>query len=54
MQIGTPHELFANAGMGGFVPSRDGRFLINVAASGDVSTATPITVVTNWQASLGR
>jgi hypothetical protein len=25
-----------------------------VAASGDVSTATPITVVTHWQAGLGR
>ena len=53
-RIGTPHALFANADMGGFVPSRDGRFLISVGASGGVSTATPITVVTNWQASLPK
>ena len=54
LQIGTPHELFANAGMDGFVPSRDGRFLINVAVSGGVSAASPITVVTNWQAGLSK
>ncbi len=49
LQIGTPHKLFANARMDDFLPARDGRFLINVAASGDVSAASPITVVTNWQ-----
>jgi Tol biopolymer transport system component len=54
LQIGTPHEVFANAGMDDFVPSRDGRFLIRVAASRDVSAASPITVVTNWQAGLSK
>jgi Tol biopolymer transport system component len=53
VQIGAPHELFTNAGMNGFVPARDGRFLINVAAS-DMSAVAPITVVTNWQAGLGK
>ena len=53
VQIGTPHELFTNARMNGFVPTRDGRFLINVAAN-DVSAVAPITVVTNWQAGLGK
>jgi Tol biopolymer transport system component len=53
LQIGTPHEVFANARMDGFVPSRDGRFLISVASE-DVSAASPITVVTNWQAGLSK
>ncbi len=51
--VGTPHELFTNARMNAFVPARDGRFLINVAAS-DVSAAASITVVTNWQTSLRK
>jgi Tol biopolymer transport system component len=54
LQIGTPQEQFTAAALDGFMPSRDGRFLINVAASRDASTAAPITVVTNWQAGLGR
>jgi Tol biopolymer transport system component/predicted Ser/Thr protein kinase len=53
-QIGTPQEAFTIAGMTSFVPSRDGqRFLVNVPAGGGTA-ATPITVVTNWQATLKK
>jgi Tol biopolymer transport system component len=55
LQIGTPQELFTNAGMTSFVPSRDGqRFLVNVPATGGAAAAAPITVVTNWQAALKK
>jgi Tol biopolymer transport system component len=52
VQIGTPQELFMNASMTSYVPSRDGqRFLVNLPAGGEsASGAEPITVVTNWQA----
>jgi serine/threonine protein kinase/Tol biopolymer transport system component len=50
-RIGTPQELFTNAGMTYFVSSRDGqRFLVNQPARKEVTTAAPITVVMNWQA----
>jgi Tol biopolymer transport system component len=55
LQIGTPQELFTNAGMTYFVSSRDGqRFLVSQPARKEMTAAAPITVVTNWQASIRK
>jgi Tol biopolymer transport system component len=55
LQIGTPQELFSNAGMRYFVSSRDGqRFLINQLARREAAAVAPITVVTNWQAGIRK
>ena len=55
VEPGTPHELFANAGITGHAPSPDGqRFLVNLPASGEGAAAPPITVVLNWQAELKK
>ena len=61
VQIGTPHELFAAAGMAGlgfgasYAATRDGqRFLLNLTAGAEGAAAPLMTVVTNWQAALKR
>ena len=55
VEPGTPHELFANAGITGYAPSPDGqRFLVNVPAGGEGAAAPPITVVLNWTAGLKK
>ena len=55
VDVGTPRELFTNAGMTGYAPSADGqRFLLNVPAGGEAAAALPVTVVLNWQAGLNK
>ena len=55
-EIGLAQALFeieAGGGARPYQPAADGkRFLVNVAAGGDAAVATPITVITNWQAGL--
>jgi dipeptidyl aminopeptidase/acylaminoacyl peptidase len=62
---GTPQALFPfnlnlalpvrNVPSGVYAPSRDGqRFLVNLPAGGENVGATPVTVVTNWQAGLRK
>ena len=54
VEIGTPREVFTNAVLSAYVPSRDGqRFLINVPVGSDAS-APPATVVLNWANALRR
>jgi dipeptidyl aminopeptidase/acylaminoacyl peptidase len=60
VEPGTPQPLFAvtptgPAGSHCYAPSRDGqRFLLTVPAEGETAPASPITVVTNWQAAIKK
>jgi hypothetical protein len=55
VDVGTPQELFASAGMTGYAPSADGqRFLLNVPAGGEAAAVPPVTVVLNWRAGLNK
>jgi hypothetical protein len=53
VDVGTPQELFASAGIAGYGPSDHGqRFLLNVPVGGEAAIAPPVTVVLNWQSGL--
>ena len=55
LQVGTAEELFTSPGMTSFAPSRDGQsFLVEIPDSDNAAAVPPITVVTNWQAGLGK
>jgi hypothetical protein len=61
VEQGTPQPLFPVPQIGAtfvtfvYAPSHDGqRFLVNVPAGGEAASASPITVVTNWQAALKK
>jgi len=62
IEAGTPHPLFPLSPFPGFgsinsfyQPMRDGqRFLVNVRAGGEAAAATPLTVITNWQAAFKK
>jgi hypothetical protein len=62
VEAGTPQPLFPISAFQGYAsanfyyaPARDGqRFLVSAPAGGEAGTATPFTVVTNWQAALKK
>jgi hypothetical protein len=54
--VGLAQPLFEiEPGLGVEEPAADGqRFLVTVPAEGEAAAATPITVITNWQAELQK
>jgi Tol biopolymer transport system component len=60
LTFGTPHELFSdsnlifNSRQRPVYPSADGQQFLALLPTGDTPAAPPITVVTNWQATLKK
>jgi serine/threonine protein kinase len=54
-ELGTPQALFAASNASRYAPSLNGqRFLLSVPTGGDAAAASPVTLVTNWQAGLPK